>query len=401
MYWLAGFLAFTAYSMQMLTRGWLMEQLTGSPFLVALVPAGMMLPMLFLSLFGGVLADRLDMRKVVVASDISTFAGYVAVTLLAVFEVLAPWQLIAISIWNGVGLALAMPARQVLINGLVRRDQLRTAVGLSITTYSAAQIVGAPLAGVLIAGTGPEWALGASALMMLPAILLYSGIRRPRREPVADRRLSLTTTLKIGLTFTFASPALRTMMIGALIVTFAMGPFEALMPIFAADVLNVGPAALGNLVLAAGVGSLAGSLGVVTFGPGFDQRKIAIASGLITALTVTGFAASSWFPVSVVLAALAAMAMTAFMVNNLTGIHVEAPDAVRGRVLSVRFLVVGSQPVGGLLVGGLAEIYGAQIAVAALALAGAGLLLGVHLLRAHAERGDSAEPTGGGTSELS
>ena len=400
MYWLAGFLAFTAYSMQMLTRGWLMEQLTGSPFLVALVPAGMMLPMLFLSLFGGVLADRLDIRKVVVASDISTFAGYVVVTLLAVFEVLAPWQLIAISIWNGVGLALAMPSRQVLINGLVRRDQLRTAVGLSITTYSAAQIVGAPLAGVLIAGTGPEWALGASALMMLPAILLYSGIRRPRREPVADRRLSLTTTLKIGLTFTFASPALRTMMIGALIVTFAMGPFEALMPIFAADVLNVGPAALGNLVLAAGVGSLAGSLGVVTFGPGFDQRKIAIASGLITALTVTGFAASSWFPVSVVLAALAAMAMTAFMVNNLTGIHVEAPDAVRGRVLSVRFLVVGSQPVGGLLVGGLAEIYGAQIAVAALALAGAGLLLGVHLLRAHAEKGDSAEPTGGGTGEL-
>ena len=317
MYWLAGFLAFTAYSMQMLTRGWLMEQLTGSPFLVALVPAGMILPMLFLSLFGGVLADRLDMRKVVVASDISTFAGYVAVTLLAVFEVLAPWQLIAISIWNGVGLALAMPARQVLINGLVRRDQLRTAVGLSITTYSAAQIVGAPLAGVLIAGAGPEWALGASAFMMLPAILLYSGIHRPRRGPATDRRLSLTTTLKIGLTFTFASPALRTMMIGALIVTFAMGPFEALMPIFAADVLNVGPAALGNLVLAAGVGSLAGSLGVVTFGPGFDQRKIAIASGLITALTVTGFAASSWFPVSIVLAALAAMAMTAFMVNKL------------------------------------------------------------------------------------
>ena len=401
MYWLAGFLAFTAYSMQMLTRGWLMEQLTGSPFLVALVPASMMLPMLFLSLFGGVLADRLDMRKVVVASDISTFAGYVAVTLLAVFEVLAPWQLIAISIWNGVGLALAMPSRQVLINGLVRRDQLRTAVGLSITTYSAAQIVGAPLAGILIAGTGPEWALGASAFMMLPAIFLYSGIHRPRRGPATDSRLSLTTTLKIGLTFTFASPALRTMMIGALIVTFAMGPFEALMPIFAADVLNVGPAALGNLVLAAGVGSLAGSLGVVTFGPGFDQRKIAIASGLITALTVTGFAASSWFPVSVVLAALAAMAMTAFMVNNLTGIHVEAPDAVRGRVLSVRFLVVGSQPVGGLLVGGLAEIYGAQIAVAALALAGAGLLLGVHLLRAHAERGDSAEPMGGGTGELS
>ena len=88
MYWTAGFLTFTAFSMQMLTRGWLMEQLTGSPFLVALVVAGMMLPMLFLSLFGGVLADRLDRRKIIVAADISTFAGFVVVTLLAVFDVL-------------------------------------------------------------------------------------------------------------------------------------------------------------------------------------------------------------------------------------------------------------------------------------------------------------------------
>ena len=75
------------------------------------------------------------------------------------------------------------------------------------------------------------------------------------------------------------------------------------------------------------------------------------------------------------------MAMTAFMVNNMTGVQMEVPDSMRGRVLSLRFLVIGMQPVGGLLVGALAEVYGAQVAVAAFALAGAGMLLGLHLLR--------------------
>ena len=395
MYWMAGLLTYTAYSIQMLTRGWLMEQLTGSPFLVALVVAGMMLPMLFLSLFGGVLADRLDRRKIIVAADISTFAGFVVVTLLAVFDILAPWQLIAISIWNGIGFALAMPARQILFGELVPREQMRTAVGLSTTTYSAAQILGAPLAGVLIASAGPEWALGVSVIVVMPAILLYNAIRCPGDGPTRELRLPFMTTLKTGLAFTIASPALRTMIVGALIVTFTMGPFEALMPIFAADVLNVGPAALGNLVLASGCGSLLGSLGVVTLGARFDQRRIAIAAGLVTALAVSGFAASTRFPVSIVLVAITSMAMAAFMVNNLTGVHVEAPGAVRGRVLSIRFLVIGSQPVGGLLAGALAETYGAPVAVAAFAIAGAGLLLCVHLLREHAERGDSVESAGG------
>ena len=391
MYWTAGFLTFTAFSMQMLTRGWLMEQLTGSPFLVALVVAGMMLPMLFLSLFGGVLADRLDRRKIIVASDISTFAGFVVVTLLAVFDVLAPWHLIAISFWNGAGFALAMPARQTLVGGLVHREQLRTAVGLSMTTYSTAQIVGASAAGFLIAKSGPDWALGVSAAMILPAIFAYSALHRPRGMSSTNRREPMLTTLKSGLAFTFASPALRTMMVGALIVMFTIGPFQALMPIFAAKVLDVGPAALGNLVLAAGCGSLAGSLGIVTLGGRFDQRKIAIASGVIAALTLTAFAASSWFPISIVLITLTSMAMTAFMVNNMTGVQMEVPDSVRGRVLSLRFLVIGMQPVGGLLVGALAEVYGAQVAVAVFALAGAGMLLGVHLLRTLHERRESRE----------
>ena len=395
MYWMAGFLTFTAFSMQMLTRGWLMERMTSSPFLVALVVAGMMLPMLFLSLFGGVLADRLDRRKIIVASDISTFAGFAVVASLAVFDVLAPWHLIAISFWNGAGFALAMPARQTLVGGLVHKEQLRTAVGLSMTTYSTAQIVGASAAGFLIAKSGPDWALAVSAVMILPAILAYSVLHRPRGISSTNRREPMLATLKSGLAFTFASPALRTMMVGALIVTFTIGPFQALMPIFAAKVLDVGPAALGNLVLAAGFGSLAGSLVIVTLGGRFDQRKIAIASGVVAALTLTAFAASSWFPVSIVLITFTSFAMTAFMVNNMTGVQMEVPDSVRGRVLSLRFLVIGMQPVGGLLVGALAEIYGAQIAVAVFALAGASLLLGVHLLRTLHERRESAEPAGG------
>ena len=395
LYWMAGFVTFTAFAMQTLTRGWMMERLTSSPFLVAMVVAGMMLPMLFLSLFGGVLADRLDRRKVIVAADISTFAGFAVVTLLALMDVLAPWHLIAISFWNGIGFALAMPARQTIVGGLVHREQLRTAVGLSMTTYSTSQIVGASIAGFLIAKAGPDWALGVSAAMMLPAIVAYSILHRPRRVSAATRREPMMTTLKSGLAFTFDSTALRTMMVGALIVTFTIGPVQALMPIFAAKVLNVGPAALGNLVLAAGFGSLVGSLGIVTLAGGFDQRKVAIATGVIAALTLTAFAASSWFPLSIVLITLTSMAMTAFMVNNMTGVQMLVPDGMRGRVLSLRFLVIGMQPVGGMAVGALAEVYGAQVAVAGFAIAGAVLLVSVHVLRTLQERREATAAVGG------
>ena len=87
--------------------------------------------------------------------------------------------------------------------------------------------------------------------------------------------------------------------------------------------------------------------------------------------------------------------MTAFMVNNMTGVQMAVPDSVRGRVLSLRFLVIGMQLVGGLLVGALTEVYGAQVAVAVFALAGASLLLGVHLLRTLHERRESAGPESG------
>ena len=393
-YWVAGLATFTAFSMQMMTRGWLVEEMTGSPFLVSMVMAAMMLPMLFLSLFGGVLADRLDRRKVVVAADISTLAGFVVISLLAAFDALAPWHAITISLWNGIGFALSMPARQTLVGGLVHREQLRTAVGLSMTTYSASQIVGASVAGFVIARLGADWAMGISTLLLLPAIFTYATLQPARRGPAADRRTPVLSNLKSGLSFTFGSPALRTMMLGALIVTFTIGPFQALMPIFAAKVLEVGPAAFGNLVLAGGCGSLAGSLVIVTFGGRIGQRKTAIITGLAAAIALAGFASSSSYPVSFVLVTVTSMCMTAFMVNNMTGVQMESPDNIRGRVLSLRFLIIGSQPVGAMAVGALAEVYGAQVTVAAFALFGAVTLLAAHALRHASERGGEPQSVG-------
>ncbi len=370
----------------MLTRGWLVEDMTGSPFLVSMVMAAMMLPMLFLSLFGGVLADRFARHKVVAVGDFSTLAGFAVLFLLVMLDMLNAWQVIAVSFWNGIGFALSMPARQTLAGGLVHREQLRTAVGLSMTTYSTSQIVGASVAGIMIAQLGAEWTLGISTLLLVPAILAYGTLRPHRHGASVDRKTSAIANLKSGVKFTFASPALRTMMIGALIVTITIGPFQALMPVFAAEVLKVGPAALGNLVLAAGCGSLTGSLVVIAFGTRFGQRKTAIFSGVIAALALAGFASSSLYLASVALVAVTSMAMTAFMVNNMTGVQMESPDEVRGRVLSLRFLLIGFQPIGAVGLGALSEVYGAQVAVASFALAGAVMLLAAHVLRHASER---------------
>jgi len=145
--------------MQMLIRGWLMYELTQSPLMVTMVTAAMMMPMLFLSLIGGALADRVDRKMITMAADFTLLGSFVALFAVSAFGVMEPWHIITISVINGIAFALAVSARQAMVSGLVHREQMRTAVGLSATTYNSAQIIGPAIGGVMLPLLGVTWAL--------------------------------------------------------------------------------------------------------------------------------------------------------------------------------------------------------------------------------------------------
>ena len=370
-YWAAGFATFTGFNMQMLIRGWMMYELTQSPLMVTMVTAAMMMPMLFLSLVGGALADRVDRKKITMVSDVSLLGSFIALFVISAVGIMAPWHIIIISVINGIAFSLSVSARQAMISGLVHREQLRTAVGLSSTTYNSAQIIGPAIGGVMLPLLGAAWALAASVVVVVPALYLYASLRPAQHHSVNDAKGSIVGNMRAGLAFTYKNSSLRFLMLSAMVMILTVAPFQSLMPVFSEDVLDVGAGGLGVLMLAAGVGALIGSIGVVAIGEKVGHQKLELIYGFLAAASLSAFAVSPWFVMSIVLVSVTAFATTSFMVVNMTVVQVMSPDYIRGRVVSVRFLVIGLMPFGALAMGAGAEAYGAQTAVAVIAGVGA------------------------------
>ena len=370
-YWVAGFTTFTGFNMQMLIRGWVMYDLTHSPFMVTMVTAAMMMPMLFLSLIGGAMADRVDRKTVTIVSDVSLLISFLGLFAISVAGIMAPWHILSVSMINGVAFSLAVSSRQSLISGLVHREQLRTAVGLSATTYNSAQIIGPAIGGAMLPLLGPTWTLGTSAILVIPAVILYSSLEPIKHTSVNSAQGSIIENVKTGLSYTFKMSTLRFLMLGAMVMILTVGPFQSLMPVFAKDVLNVGAGGLGVLMLAAGVGALIGSISVVAIGDSVGHEKLELIFGLSSAAALASFALSPWYPLSIVMVGITGFSATSFMVVNMTVVQLSTPDYIRGRVVSVRFLVIGLMPLGALTMGFAAESFGAPTAVAIIAGIGA------------------------------
>ena len=370
-YWAAGFASFTGFNMQMLIRGWMMYELTQSPFMVTMVTAAMMMPMLFLSLVGGALADRFDRKKITMISDVIMLGSFAVLFGVSAAGIMAPWHILAVSVVNGIAFSMAVSSRQALISGLVHREQMRTAVGLSATTYNSAQIIGPAIGGAMLPLLGATWALGVSTIVVIPAILLYISLKPVEHSSVNDAKGSIIENVKAGLAYSFQNSTIRFLMLGAMVMILTVGPFQSLMPVFAEDVLGVGAGGLGVLMLAAGFGALAGSISVVAIGESVAHQKLELLFGLLAAASLTAFALSPFFALSILLVMITAFATTGFMVVNMTVVQIMTPDHMRGRVVSVRFLVIGLMPFGALSMGGAAESVGAPTAVAIIAGIGA------------------------------
>jgi Na+/melibiose symporter-like transporter len=176
--------------------------------------------------------------------------------------------------------------------------------------------------------------------------------------------------IKDGLNYTFSNPVLRKLLVSALVVIVTFTAWGALLPTFSMDVLGGDASALGFLTLATGAGALIGSLVVVYAGPRFEHGKLSVGLVVLLALSVTGFALSQSLLLSLLFALLAGVFQTAYMVINMTLTQLAANEQFRGRVISIRFLVVGLQPIGALSLGIAAEYAGPQVALGGLVAVG-------------------------------
>jgi MFS family permease len=355
--------------MQNVAQGWLVLDLTDSAFMLGLVGFAGTVPMLFFLLVGGVYADRLDRRKLLVVAMTAMMIVAAILAALTQAAVVSVWHVFVLSLLSGTALAMAAPAYQAFVHDLVGRRDLQNAIALNSAQFNVSRILGPSLAGIVIGPIGLAGCFGLNAVSYLAAIgsLLY--IKVTSRRPVVPTRL--WESLVDGLRYARQRPRVQALLLLTALMSVLAMPYATLLPIIARDVLGLDASGLGYLFAIGGVGAVVGALSLAFRGA--FRRRGAYLLGCVTATGVGVLALGLSRTIAVAVPALVVISFSATssiaLMNTLLQELVD--DEMRGRVLGMYGLAfMGTFPVGNLLVGTLAGLTSAS---AALALAGAAL----------------------------
>ena len=273
------------------------------------------------------------------------------------------WHIIVIAFLNGVVNALNTPVRQTIVSDLVPRQDLMNAIAINSAQFQTSRMLGPALAGVIVAAVGPGWCFFINGLSFLAVIAALLAMDVPPLPP-GRRSESMWRNLTAGLRYMRAEPTIL-MLLGLAAVPSLFGmPYMALMPAFAESELNVGAQGLGLLMSAAGLGAVAGALGVASLGKGISRGQLMLSAVLSFGFFLALFGASHWFPLSLlVLVGVGASSMI-YNALNQTFLQTQAADHMRGRVMSILTLTTfGLQPFGALLAGAAGDAVGSSLVV--------------------------------------
>ena len=364
--------------MQNVAVPWLVYHMTGSPFFLGLVSFTSAVPMLTLTLWAGVIADRIDRRRVLIATQ--TTMMLLAFLLAAAFysNILQWWHILFFSAASGIAQAFDAPARQALVADLVPRKEMMNAIALNSAMFNGARVIGPALAGITLALTGPGWCFVINGISFLAVIVSLFLMKTPDANRQTTKKSALSE-IADGLRYIMGHSEIRILIVLLAITNvFAVG-YSSLLPAFARDVLHSGEFGLGWLSTAVGVGALIGALTLAALGH-YNRKGLLLTVGnLLFPASVIGFAFSTSMPLSL---ALIAVSGFGFMVQNATVntlIQSRVEDRLRGRVMSVYTVVFqGFFPIGALFAGTVAQH--SSIALGAALGAGIALAFGLLLL---------------------
>ncbi|HOO77408.1 MAG TPA: MFS transporter [bacterium] len=360
--------------MQRVAIPWLVYSMSGSPVLLGVVSFAGQVPTFLLAPVAGVLVDRWDRYRVLIATQVLAMLQAAALACLYYLGTIQVWEIVSLAAVLGVINAFDMPARQALVVDLVeKRQNLGNAIALNSSMVNSARLLGPSLAGALIASVGEGVCFVVNAISFLCVIVSLLLMKLPRTR-AASRERSLLKGLRGGLAYAFGFPPVRAIILLLGVISLTGMPYMVLMPVFAKSVLGGGPYTFGLLMAASGVGALTGALWLASrksvLGLG---RLIPRAAGLFGS-SLVAFSFSRSFPLSLGLIFLAGLGMMVQMASGNTIIQTLVDDDKRGRVMSLYMMAfVGTAPFGSLAAGALADAVGAP---ATLALGGSACVLG-------------------------
>lgn len=341
---------------------WLILQRTHSPVQVGLLLFCRYLPFSVFGLYAGVVADRFDNRHLMMATQaasMSIAAGLATVTLLH-----GPLALVyVLAALGGTAVVFDSPNRQSLTFRLVGRAELPNAVALNSSIFNSGRVIGPALGGIVIAAAGVGFCFALNAVSFL-AVLAALALMRPRELYPLDRggsRARGAGAIREGLGYVRANRSLRLIVGSAAVVGLVGFNVRVLIPVLTAKTLKAGPHTLGLLFACFGLGALAGALITASAERPRWRRSLGGLGGLGIALVALAFLQTVW--AAGVLLALVGISFSIWSATSQTMLQLSAPDALRGRVVSLYLLVFGGfSPIGSLLSGWLADVGGTRLA---------------------------------------
>ncbi|MCL6519249.1 MAG: MFS transporter [Armatimonadetes bacterium] len=359
LYWSGILISAIGSWVQTIAQGWLVFKLTNSSLMLGTVLFLNSIPFTALSLFAGVIADRVDRRKLLLLTQsILALSAFILGVLITIGSIRI-WHIMGLAFLSGCANAFDIPTRHSSIPFLVAKEHIMNAIALQSAAFNSARIIGPAIAGILVEhiGIGRCFFVNSVSFLAVIAALILIRIKSPKTAERAD----VLSEFRQGMRYVWEHSTIRTLIIMVAFPSVFSMPYTTLMPVFADRVLKVGVTGYGTLMSAVGIGALVGALNLAFFSN--SQRKgliLSIASVSLAVMLIL-FANSKIFPLSLVfLVGLGFMNVTYLATTN-TLVQSIVPDNLRGRVVSAYlFAFQGLLPLGHIQAGALANIIGAQ-----------------------------------------
>ncbi|MEW5762045.1 MAG: MFS transporter [Bacillota bacterium] len=366
LYWTGQCVSVIGTWMQNVAQSWLVLELTNSAFLLGLVGVAQFAPILLFSLFGGVIADRLPRRRLIVLTQSAMMVLAFVLGILVLTGKVRYTHVVVLAALMGTLNAVDMPARQSFIIELVGRRDLMNGIALHSSLFNTARVVGPALAGLVIARFGLAVCFLVNAASYVAVLVQLLRLRLPagRERPVGGG--PVIEEIAAGLRYIRGAPDILLPILLLGMVSILAVNFNVLVPVFAREVLHRGAQGFGFLLAAHGLGALVGALTLAWLSHAGPSRKLVLGGILGLCVAQLALAAVRSYAAAVALLALAGWSMILFVGTVNTSVQLAADDRFRGRVMSVYTLVfIGVTPVGNFLAGSVAHLRGAPVAFAA------------------------------------
>jgi MFS family permease len=355
---LLSLLATTAQQMRQAQNFYQVYELSGSAFQLGLTGLAQGVPIFALGLFAGTLADFLDRKKLLLITISGNLFVAVALGVLTLGGYIRVWHILVATAFTSALNIVLNPTRMALISHLVPRSHLTNAVSLNSSASQGSHFIGPMLGGLSLAWMSTGNAYICNALFYIPAAIAIVLLKAPPVDKAGREKFSLASLIG-GVKFLFSEPIILTLVLLDFIV-IGFGYYRPLLPVFAKDILFVGPAGFGMLSSAPAVGGILGTVALLTIGDVKSKGVLALWSFLAYALALGIFALSTSFGLSLILLAIMGLANSLQAVMRQTSFHVLTPDHLRGRAFSVfNMFSQGANSVGATEVGFMAALLGA------------------------------------------